>query len=310
MQTIHVLTGLPGSGKSTFARSLIDSSANNIRRVNLDDIRNMLDTGASGERSRNLSRGHEKTALEIQDATVRAALDNGFDVVVDNTHLRPSIPKRLKAIAGGDAVFEVHDFTHIPVEECIRRDALRTGIARVGEEIIRKMAEGHAKVRKSGWRLTSDWMNDRIAVQPYTADTSLPTAIVCDIDGTLALMNSGRGPYEWHRVGEDELNWPVYAALSALYETYDDRIILLSGRDGSCREQTERWLKDNDVFCHELHMRAPNDHRPDDIVKAELFDKHIRHQFNVRLVLDDRDKVVALWRRMGLPTWQVNYGNF
>jgi hypothetical protein len=60
----------------------------------------------------------------------------------------------------------------------------------------------------------------------------------------------------------------------------------------------------------ELWMRPAGDTRRDDIVKAELFDAHLRHRYNVRVSLDDRDRVVALWRRMGLPTWQVNYGNF
>jgi hypothetical protein len=46
------------------------------------------------------------------------------------------------------------------------------------------------------------------------------------------------------------------------------------------------------------------------VVKGELFDAHVRHRFNVRVSLDDRDRVVALWRRLGLPTWQVNYGDF
>lgn len=307
MQTVHVMTGLPASGKTSVARYLMAKEPGTIRRVNLDDIRAMLDTNATPERP--YSQELEETALRVQDAAVRAALDGGFDVVVDNTHLVPRIPKRLKSVVAGDAVFKVHDFTDVPIEKCIIRDSQRTGTAHVGEDVIRRLAGNHARATKNGWRLTDAWMNDRVPVEPYVADTSLPSAVICDIDGTLALMN-GRGPYEWHRVGEDEVNWPVYAAVSALYETHDDQIILLSGRDGSCRERTERWLKDNGLIHHGLHMRAPSDNRPDDIVKAELFDKHIRHHYNVRLVLDDRDRVVALWRRMGLPTWQVNYGDF
>ena len=57
-------------------------------------------------------------------------------------------------------------------------------------------------------------------------------------------------------------------------------------------------------------MRAAKDTRGDDVVKAELFDAHIRRRFHVRVVLDDRDRVVALWRRLGLPCWQVDYGDF
>jgi hypothetical protein len=55
----------------------------------------------------------------------------------------------------------------------------------------------------------------------------------------------------------------------------------------------------------ELWMRAEGDRRPDDIVKAELFDAHVRDRYDVRFV-----RVVALWRRMNLKCWQVAYGEF
>jgi hypothetical protein len=69
-------------------------------------------------------------------------------------------------------------------------------------------------------------------------------------------------------------------------------------------------MRRHEVPYDELWMRAAGDGRRDDVVKAELFDRHVRHRFAVRVSLDDRDRVVAVWRRMGLPTWQVNYGNF
>lgn len=308
MQTVHVLSGLPASGKSTFARELISATPGKIRRVNLDDIRAMLDTGSDG--NRHWSQEGEETALRIQDAAIRSALDGGFDVIADNTHLVPRIPKRIKKVVAGDALFTVHDFTSVPIEECIRRDALRKGPARVGERVIRKLAERHVNSTKSGWRLTDEWMNDRTPVEPYVPDEDQLSAVLCDIDGTLALMD-GRSPYEWHRVGEDAVNGPVKAALFAFRRIYMDKVILLSGRDGSCREQTIDWLYRHGISFDELHMRDAGDTRPDDVVKAELFDKHVRHKYHVRLVLDDRDSVVALWRkRLGLPTWQVNYGNF
>lgn len=309
MQIVHILTGLPASGKSTFARELITATPGRIRRVNLDDIRAMLDTGSDGKRR--YSRELEETTLKIQDAAIRAALDDGFDVIVDNTHLVPRIPKRIKKVVAGDALFSVHDFTHVDVDECIRRDAQRTGPAKVGEEVINGLAIRHAKAKKSGWRLTEEWMNDWAPVEPYVPDMNKPTAVLCDIDGTLALMNGRRSPYDWTRVDQDDLNDPVRRALIAFDAAYADRIILLSGRDESCRDQTLRWLQVKNVPFDALHMRAAGDTRPDDIVKAELFDKYVRYKYCVRVVLDDRDSVVALWRkRLGLPTWQVNYGNF
>ncbi|MFI1396217.1 AAA family ATPase [Streptomyces sp. NPDC020681] len=304
MPVVHVMTGLPASGKTTAARKLQAESEGRIRRVNLDDLRAMLDIPAP-ERGR--SHAHEQTVLAVQDAAVRAAVDGGFDVVVDNTHLTPHIPKRLKAAVAGLATFVVHDFTDVPVEECIRRDAGRPRA--VGEEIIRILADKHAKSTRGGWRLTDTWLNDEPAVEPYVADPALPAAVMCDIDGTLAIRGA-RGPYDFTRCGEDLLNVSVRQALRSFQRADSDVIVLLSGRGEEHRPQTEAWLERHEVPYDELWMRAAGDGRRDDVVKAELFDAHVRHRYAVRVSLDDRDRVVAVWRRMGLPTWQVNYGNF
>ncbi|GAA4932612.1 AAA family ATPase [Streptomyces coeruleoprunus] len=304
MPVVHVMTGLPASGKTTAARALQAESGGRMRRVNLDDLRAMLDI-PSPERGRSFA--HERTVLAIQDAAVGAAVDDGFDVVVDNTHLTPHIPKRLKAAVAGRATFVVHDFTDVPVEECVRRDAARERA--VGEEIIRLLADKHAKALQGGWRLTDAWFNDQVPVQPYVPDPSLPPAVLCDIDGTLALRGD-RGPYDFSRCGEDLLNVSVRQALHSFRRADGDRIVLLSGRGEEHRATTEDWLRRHDVPYDELWMRAAGDGRRDDLVKAELFDRHVRHRFAVRVSLDDRDRVVAVWRRMGLPTWQVNYGNF
>ncbi|MFE0653412.1 AAA family ATPase [Streptomyces sp. NPDC059534] len=311
MPVVHVMTGLPASGKTTAARALQAAAEGRVRRVNLDDLRSMLDLPAAERgdgRGDGRSPAHEQTVLGIQDAAVRAAVDDGFDVVVDNTHLTPHIPKRLKAaVAGREATFVVHDFTGVPVDECVRRDAARA--RPVGEEIIRILADKHAKATRGGWRLTAEWLNDRPAGVPYVADPALPSAVMCDIDGTLALRGD-RGPYDFTRCGEDLLNPSVRDALRAFRNAERDRIVLLSGRSEDHRALTEAWLARHEVPYDELWMRASGDGRGDDIVKAELFDAHVRHRYAVRVSLDDRDRVVALWRRMGLPTWQVNYGAF
>ncbi|WP_235033088.1 AAA family ATPase [Streptomyces sp. WAC05374] len=303
MPVVHVMTGLPASGKTTEARRLQAESGGRMRRVNLDDLRTMLDL-PTGERN---SHAHEQTVLAIQDAAVRAAVDDGFDVVVDNTHLTPHIPKRIKAAVAGEATFVVHDFTGVAVEECIRRDGARE--RPVGEEIIRLLADKHTKARKGGWRLTAEWFDDQPPVAPYVPDPALPSAVMCDIDGTLALRGN-RGPFDFTRCDEDLLNVSVRQALHSFRRADGDVIVLLSGRGEEHRAMTEEWLRRHEVPFDELWMRAAGDHRRDDVVKAELFDRHVRDRFAVRVSLDDRDRVVAVWRRMGLPTWQVNYGNF
>lgn len=309
MQTIHLTTGLPASGKTTHARFLMQGAKGRIRRINLDDIRAMLDDYGSGK---TWSKHHEATAQQIQEDALRAALAGGFDVVVDNTHLTPRMPARLKQVAAGRAHFVVHDFTDVPLEECIRRDARRD--RPVGAEAIGRLHKSHQQATKAGWRLTGEWLNDYVPVEPYVPNQRLPRAIVCDLDGTAAL-HVARGPYQFDLCETDKPNTPVVEALwDFWWRGY--RVILLSGRPEAddqgydVRAATVRWLNEHDVHYTELHMRPAGDKRGDDVVKAELFDKHVRDRFDVRFVLDDRDRVVALWRRMGLSCWQVNYGDF
>jgi hypothetical protein len=57
-------------------------------------------------------------------------------------------------------------------------------------------------------------------------------------------------------------------------------------------------------------MRTEGDHRSDDIVKKEIYEKRIAPWYDVVAVFDDRDKVVKMWRDLGLLCCQVYYGDF
>ena len=153
-RVVHMTTGLPGSGKSTVARRIVDESQGRVRRVNLDDIRLMLD-GHDGHR--HWTRAREEAALVAQDTLIREALDAGDDLVVDNTHLTKHVPERVRGIVAGRARFVVHDLTHVTVDECLRRDVRR--FRNVGEDVIRRLAAQHEKATRRGWRLTEEWLN-------------------------------------------------------------------------------------------------------------------------------------------------------
>jgi predicted kinase len=292
------MTGLPASGKSTLARAL------GVPRFNLDDYRAML--GFRDE----WSREREHIAVEAMVAGVVAAVDSGHDAVLDNCHVSQKLPKLYKTrFIGRDVVFEVHDLTDVPIEECIARDALRTGSAHVGEDVIRKLAKSMAVARKGGWRLTDEWMNDRPVVEPYVPNESLPRAIGFDLDGTLAL-HVARGPFEFDKMETDAVNVPV-ARLLRIYHGIGIHPILLSGGQGEYKANRERWLAANDLPYHEFHTRRVGDQsRPDDVVKLELFNEFVRDRYNMLGIYDDRNRVVALWRRLNLLCLQVAEGNF
>jgi hypothetical protein len=88
--------------------------------------------------------------------------------------------------------------------------------------------------------------------------------------------------------------------------------VFVSARNEVARPATAEWIEANIELPHgyELFMRADGDGRDDRVVKREIFDREIRHRFCVRSVLDDRSKVVRMWRALGLTCLQVAPGDF
>ncbi len=142
---------------------------------------------------------------------------------------------------------------------------------------------------------------------PYAYTDGLPSVILCDLDGTAAIITD-RSPYDGARCGQDTPCEEVRQILEklALYH----RPVYMSGRDETHKEASLAWLQRHEFPPGDLHMRAANDKRPDEWVKLDLFDREIRGKFNVFLVLDDRDKVVKMWRALGLKCLQVEPGDF
>jgi hypothetical protein len=130
---------------------------------------------------------------------------------------------------------------------------------------------------------------------------------IVDIDGTLAEKGT-RGPFDWHRVGEDTPNEPVIEVVRALMAAgFEVRYV--SGRMEQCREITVDWLRKHvmsSTLPSDLFMRADGDYRPDTVVKREIFEAHFAGKHDVAGVVDDRSKVVAMWRNeLGLTVLDV-----
>ena len=281
MLTVYFTIGLPASGKSTWAKAKVDKSPNGIKRVNKDELRAMLDNSY-------FSKGNEKFVLNIQDQIIKAALEEGKHVIVDNTHLAPKHEARIRELIKGLAVLEIVDFRHVSLETCIERDLKRFNS--VGEKVIRDMYN----------QFIAPPRNPKPAHNP-----DLPDAIICDLDGTLALIGD-RSPYDGASCEKDLVNEPVRSILQASGKA----IIFVSGREDKSKPQTLAWLEKHGICFDALHMRKSGDMRKDSIVKREIYDEFILDKYNVAFVLDDRDQVVKVWRDLGLTCLQVDYGDF
>lgn len=306
MTTIWLTTGLPASGKSTWARDLVKQGNGQIIRVNLDDFRVMLGIDPAGTNP--IDKELTKTLHILHDKAIVAAVAAGKDVVVDNTHLVKTIPTRIKKLFDGDVQFKVKDFTHVPVDVCMERDALRENS--VGAAVIRSMA----KLLNKPWRLTPEFMNDyeydlipdnpkQLDKQGYTREP----IVVFDIDGTLARHH--RNPYDYARLSTDTVFKHV-KNLASLYHRAGYLVFIVSGRPDTYRAETEQWLSDNRIPYVGLYMRRGIDKRNDADVKHDIWATYLQPNFEIEAWFDDRDRVVRRMRKLGLNVLQVAYGDF
>ncbi len=302
MRKVEILKGLPASSKSTYAKEKVLKSNCSIIRVNKDSLRDMLHSGK-------YSKGNEAYVLQLRDHILLTALNLGKNVIVDDTNFHPSHEQRIRDLVSGfnegmygneplinNKVQVEVKFFDVSPEECIKRDLVRPNS--VGAKVIWDMYNKYLK-------------SEPEKIEPMKQNEILPSAIICDLDGTIALMN-GRSPYDYEKCDKDLPNKPIIELVES-YLSGGGIVIFLSGRDGRGIEKTVQWIKDNVQIMDgewELHMRKPEDNRKDCIIKQELFDTHIKGKYYIDFVLDDRNQVVKLWRKMGLICLQVAEGNF
>jgi predicted kinase len=293
-----ITRGLPASGKTTFARGLQPW----VVRVNRDELRRML----HGEPL--LTDRTEREVTIASFTLVDSLLQAGVDVCVDDTNLRTKVVRDWAGLAiRHGASFEVHDFTDVPLEECVRRDATRPKEERVGEAAIRSMHRRYLEGR------TLPLPVPTVAAAPptdrYEPPADAPEVVLVDIDGTVALLGD-RHHLDMHRVTEDEPNHAVIAAVRAMHAA-GYGVIYCTGRDDSARAGTEEWLDQHvGVPYLALHMRDYGDERRDSVVKREIFQQEIARDYHVIGVFDDRQHVVRMWRDLGLTVFQVAEGDF
>lgn len=307
MTTLVITRGLPASGKTTWAKDWVAEDIVDRVRVNRDDLRGMIH---DGEYHKHLT---EAKILKARDVLIASFLRKGISVVCDDTNL-PSGTVRdlLKFAASAKAEVEIKDFTDVSLTTCIHRDEKRYDGANpracVGKGVIMDMHERYIKGKSYPLPVPELAPKAALTAEPYIAKPGTPKAVLVDLDGTTALLN-GRSPYDETKVREDKPNRQVIDLVHVL-DKAGYYVVFMSGRTAGCMEATLEWLDAQGFGCYELYMRNVSDTRKDAVVKLELFNAHVRDIFDVRLVLDDRDQVVELWRSLGLTCLQVAPGNF
>jgi len=147
--------------------------------------------------------------------------------------------------------------------------------------------------------------------------------IIFDLDGTLAdiedrrqLCTKENGKMDWDKffapenIKLDKPNHPVIMMAQAL-TAFGYKIAIFSGRSAKTKEATKEWLHEQDIKFDILKMRPERNFRPDEQLKLEWFyESFAKEDARVECAFDDRDKVVKMWREIGLTCMQVAPGNF
>lgn len=290
-QKIIITKGLPASGKSSWARQFIAENPDYVQ-IEKDEIRK--DTSLFKDGQYVHKRGDEAIVIKERDRLIRKALGAGKNVIVSDTNLVQKHITQISNIARqNNADVEVKSFLDVPLKELIERDAKREDS--VGEQVIRRMFHEQVKTMPTFLK----------------HDPSLPFVVVSDLDGTLTKGPKDRSPYEWLKVGNDEINLGVAHMLDGVRVINYCKVFIFSGRDGICRPQTEDWLERNDIEYDLLVMREVDDNRSDEIVKSEFIEEHIRGKYNVLIWFDDRVRVANMLRDVyGINVAQLGDPNY
>lgn len=289
---IVMTRGIPASGKSTKSIEWVTQNSGKVKRLNKDLLRLMLD-------GNKYSKSNENFLLRLRDKATEMCLVKGVSVIIDDTNLDGrhwksmcNIASRVEGVLVEEVYFEC-DYNTAIIRNANRRDS-------VPESVITLMYNNFIKGKT---------IEERSMFFPKKTfnqnDSSLPQAVIVDIDGTIA-HNAKRSQYDYSRVSTDT---PIQNVIDLvkLFIIQEYKIIFITGRDEVCREDTINWLIDHNLNrFYALHMRPNNDKTPDFEYKRKIYEDLYYNKVNVKYVLEDRPQVIRMWRSLGLTVLQLN----
>lgn len=296
---IYLTIGLIASGKSTWAKKFVKENSDTYR-VSRDDLRFM--TSDYSYTPENEAVVDWLYRSQIKDLI----LYTNHNIILDEQNLdkdrREKFKDWIRSIDPSQEFEFIEKEFPITLSQAIERDSKRD--FQIGEKVIKNTW------RKYEIELKTMIENSKVKY-PYKGD--LPDCIIVDIDGTLS-NSYNRRIFDFKACINDDIIAPV-AKMLYIIDTYNSRIndyedliniIVMSGREEICREETIHWLKVNGIPFYDLFMRKEKDNRADTIIKQELFDEHIRDKYNPLFVIDDRHDVCKMWIDNGLFVFNIN----
>lgn len=132
MSTLIIMCGIPGSGKSTYAKKLLELhpdweyvSRDEVRYQYVSDQEHYYD--------------HETEVFKEFCNRVDMHLLNGKTVIADATHINAASRSKLTSNLTAQHYKKIILIMGTPFEECMKRNAMREGITRVPDEAMYRM---------------------------------------------------------------------------------------------------------------------------------------------------------------------------
>lgn len=311
---LMLLVGVAGCGKSTFAARHFAAS----EVVSSDACRELVSGDPHDQRA-------TPDAFDLLSFLLGKRLKRRRLTVIDATNLVPRARRRYLGVARKYDIPVVAVVLDLPFPVCRERDQART--RPVGAQVLAKQQRRleRARERLAGepgyqavHRLRSPQEVDsvemvRIPTRPSPAgqrpasEPVRPPAVVVDLDGTLASTR-----WREHHLAGDHRDWAAFfggmgndapvqplVALTGWLGDHTD-VVVVTGRPADYEPTIRRWLGDHDVVYTRLLMRRRGDYRSDVEVKRDLYQRHVAPNWDVQLVIDDREQVVDMWRQQNL----------
>lgn len=290
MNKIVILVGPPGSGKSTLAKK---AEQDGFVYVNQD------------------SQGADHMAVYDQ------ALREEKNIIVDRMNFnREQRSRYLKPAQRAGYRTEII-VLHQPYSVCLDRIRARQNHETIKDE---KAARGALNTFFTKYERPSE--DEAETITCIWPEGVKPQAIICDLDGTLCnidhrlhFVKKPKGekkdwPSFFYNIHDDQLN-PWCADIVEKFST-TVQVVYCSGRPDNYRESTQKWLERHSVDFHKdhLYMRPRSDSREDSIVKEIILDFEILTRFTPYFAIDDRSRVVDMWRRRDIVTLACASGDF
>jgi predicted kinase len=304
-----VLVGPAGCGKTTWAKIYLKD--HRARRVNRDSFRAMSDAFVRPEHSESrYVESDEAVYAGLRDYAIEHWLCRGYDVIVDDTNLTPDIFPHMCAIADRiNAYVEVSEkIIKIDHELCAHNNANRPEA--IPYQAWNEQWLLYRAHNENMPYLSMPYSFRRDAYYGEYKISTLPRAILVDLDNTIAMHTPEREIYDHSMIPTDVPNIALADVLFSLWNNEKIKIIIISGRNEEAREDTKTWLAEHEIVHDALFMR-PVDKPKDDsyIIKKEIYEREVKNKYFPIAVFEDVERDITLWRDLNLPVYQVGGEN-